>query len=186
MNVISTSIPDVKILEPNVFQDDRGYFMESYKESWFKQKIADVSVVQDNHISSGFGTLRGLHFQASQTQGKLARVIQGKVYDVAVDVRVGSKTYGKWVGVELSEENKYQMWVPAGFAHGFYVLSETAVFTYKCTDYYDPTSEVVIAYDDPRISIEWPCPEGQGPSISEKDARGAPFGADTSLHGYFV
>ena len=156
MQVIQTSIPDVKIIEPKVFGDERGFFLETFRTDWFKKECADVHFVQDNHSKSSQGILRGLHYQMEQTQGKLVRVVSGEVYDVAVDMRKNSPTYGKWVGVTLSAENKRQLWVPAGFAHGFYVTSESAEFVYKCTDYYHPESEVSVKYDDPTLNIGWP------------------------------
>lgn len=173
MKIIDTLIPDVKILEPNVFGDDRGFFMETFRETWFKENIADVNFVQDNHSKSKQGILRGLHYQTENTQGKLVRVISGEVFDVAVDIRKGSETYGHWVGEYLSAENKRQLWVPAGFAHGFYVTSESAEFVYKCTDYYHPASEVSLAWNDKDIAIDWPI-KGT-PLLSGKDEKGLPF-----------
>lgn len=174
MNIISTEIEDVKILEPKVFGDERGFFMETFRTDWFKENIANVDFVQDNHSKSKKGILRGLHFQKVQTQGKLVRVTSGEVYDVAVDVREGSPTFGKWVGVYLSAENKRQLWVPAGFAHGFLVTSESAEFVYKCTDYYHSESEVSLAWDDPELAIDWPLNNEQ-PSLSTKDGEGIIF-----------
>lgn len=176
MKIVETSIPDVKIIEATVFGDERGFFLESFRDDWFRENCADVSFVQDNHSKSSQGILRGLHYQLSQTQGKLVRVVQGEVYDVAVDMRAASPTFGQWVGVSLSAENKRQMWVPEGFAHGFYVTSESAEFVYKCTDYYHPESEVSIKYDDPALSITWPLVDGQSPSLSAKDVEGMCFG----------
>ncbi|NRA80028.1 MAG: dTDP-4-dehydrorhamnose 3,5-epimerase [Pseudoalteromonas sp.] len=173
MKIIDTLIPDVKILEPNVFGDDRGFFMETFRETWFKENIADVNFVQDNHSKSKQGILRGLHYQTENTQGKLVRVISGEVFDVAVDIRKGSETYGHWVGEYLSAENKRQLWVPAGFAHGFYVTSESAEFVYKCTDYYNPNAEVSIMWNDKNLSIEWPL--DIEPTLSNKDKNGIPF-----------
>ncbi len=172
MNVIDTSIPDVKIIEPKVFGDERGFFMETFRVSFFEEQCAKKSFVQENHSKSRQGILRGLHYQMQQTQGKLVRVVSGCVYDVAVDVRKSSPTFGKWVGVELSEENKKQLWVPEGFAHGFYVMSESAEFVYKCTDYYMPESEKSLRWDDPTLNIPWPLVNGEAPSLSEKDANG--------------
>lgn len=174
MEIIQTKIPDIKILQPKVFGDERGFFMETFRADWFKENIANVEFVQDNHSKSNKGILRGLHFQKVQTQGKLVRVTSGEVYDVAVDVREGSPTFGKWVGVYLSAENKRQFWVPAGFAHGFLVTSESAEFVYKCTDYYHPESEVSVAWDDPELAIDWPLNNEQ-PSLSAKDAEGIEF-----------
>lgn len=179
MKIIDTLIPDVKILEPNVFGDDRGFFMETFRDTWFKENIADVNFVQDNHSKSKQGILRGLHFQTENTQGKLVRVTSGEVFDVAVDIRKGSPTFGQWVGEYLSAENKRQLWVPAGFAHGFYVTSESAEFVYKCTDYYHPASEVSLAWNDKDIAIDWPI-KGT-PLLSGKDEKGLPFNRLTAL-----
>ena len=180
MQAISTAISDVKIIEPKVFGDDRGFFMETFRTDWFKSECANVDFVQDNHSKSRQGILRGLHYQLEQTQGKLVRVVSGEVYDVAVDMRKSSPTFGQWVGVLLSAENKRQLWVPAGFAHGFYVTSESAEFVYKCTDYYHPESEVSIKYDDPTLAIQWPLVDGMLPSLSAKDEGGVSFeGAPT-------
>ena len=147
--------------------------METFRETWFKENIADVNFVQDNHSKSKQGILRGLHYQTENTQGKLVRVISGEVFDVAVDIRKGSETYGHWVGEYLSAENKRQLWVPAGFAHGFYVTSESAEFVYKCTDYYNPNAEVSIMWNDKNLSIEWPL--DIEPTLSNKDKNGIPF-----------
>lgn len=175
MQVIATTIPDVKIIQPKVFGDERGFFMETFRTDWFKQNCADVDFVQDNHSKSRQGILRGLHYQLEQTQGKLVRVTAGAVYDVAVDMRKNSPTFGQWVGVELSAENSRQLWVPAGFAHGFYVTSESAEFVYKCTDYYHPQSEISVKYDDPTLAIDWPLVGGEKPSLSAKDEDGLLF-----------
>jgi len=175
MQVVKTDIPDVKIIEPKTFGDERGFFLETFRMDWFKNECADVVFVQDNHSKSIQGILRGLHYQMEQTQGKLVRVVSGEVYDVAVDMRKNSPTYGKWVGVTLSAENKRQLWVPAGFAHGFYVTSESAEFVYKCTDYYHPESEVSVKYDDPTLNIGWPLVNGEKPSLSGKDEAGFAF-----------
>jgi dTDP-4-dehydrorhamnose 3,5-epimerase len=172
MNIIETAIPDVKILEPKVFGDDRGFFMETFRKEWFKENVADVTFVQDNHSKSSQGILRGLHYQTEQTQGKLVRVTQGEVYDVAVDMRKDSPTFGKHVGVLLSAENKRQLWVPEGFAHGFYVTTESAEFVYKCTDYYAPQFEQSVLWNDPTLDIQWPLVNGQAPLLSEKDKAG--------------
>ena len=180
MQAISTAIPDVKIIEPKVFGDERGFFLETFRTDWFKKECANVDFVQDNHSKSSQGILRGLHYQLQQTQGKLVRVVSGEVYDVAVDMRKSSPTFGQWVGVLLSAENKRQLWVPAGFAHGFYVTSESAEFVYKCTDYYHPESEVSIKYDDPTLAIQWPLIDSILPSLSAKDEGGVSFeGAPT-------
>ena len=151
-----TEIEGVYVIEPKVFGDNRGYFMETYNEQEFKNNGLDYNFVQDNQSKSKKGVLRGLHFQKTHPQAKLVRVLEGEVFDVAVDLRKGSKTYGKWVGVILSEENKKQFMIPRGFAHGFVVLSETAVFAYKCDDFYHPEDEGGIMWNDPNINIEWP------------------------------
>lgn len=151
-----TEIKGVYIIEPKVFGDNRGYFMETYNEQEFKNNGLNYNFVQDNQSQSKKGVLRGLHFQKTHPQAKLVRVLEGEVFDVAVDLRKGSKTYGKWVGVILSEENKKQFMIPRGFAHGFVVLSETAVFAYKCDDFYHPEDEGGIMWNDPDINIEWP------------------------------
>ena len=172
MQVIPTAIPDVLIIEPKVFGDARGFFFESFNERAFQQATGlGVSFVQDNHSRSAQGVLRGLHYQLQQAQGKLVRVVRGSVYDVAVDVRRSSPTFGRWVGVELSEGNHRQLWVPAGFAHGFLVTSESAEFLYKTTDYYAPEHERCIAWDDPAIGIAWPL-ENLTPQLSAKDRQG--------------
>ena len=171
MNVIQTKIPDVIIFEPKVFGDDRGFFYESFNAKVFEQATGlNVNFVQDNHSKSAKNVLRGLHYQIEQAQGKLVRVTQGEVFDVAVDMRASSVTFGQWVGTHLSAENKRQMWVPPGFAHGFLVLSDTAEFLYKTTDFYAPQFERCVKWDDPSIGVEWPL---QGmPLLSAKDAVG--------------
>lgn len=155
--------------------------METYNYEDFKAAGLDMVFVQDNQSSSTKGVLRGLHFQREHTQGKLVRVVSGEVFDVAVDIRKGSKTFGKWFGVTLSAEKKNMFYIPEGFAHGFYVLSDTAEFTYKCTDFYDPSSEGGIKWDDPTIAVDWPIPEGVTPNISEKDAKHPAFSEDIAL-----
>lgn len=170
MKIIETKIPDVKLLEPVVFSDERGFFMETFRDEWFKQNVANRTFVQENHSKSVKGVLRGLHYQTENTQGKLVRVVQGAVFDVAVDLRKSSPTFGQWVGEILSAENKRQLWVPEGFAHGFYVLTETAEFTYKCTDYYNPKSEHSLIWNDPTVGIEWHL-DGE-PNLSTKDLAG--------------
>jgi len=169
MKVIDTKIPDVKIIEPTVFGDERGFFMETWNQKQFEELVTGkpTKFVQDNHSKSKKGILRGLHYQTKNTQGKLVRVVSGEVFDVAVDIRKGSPTYGQWVGEYLSEQNKRQMWIPEGFAHGFYVTSYSAEFVYKCTNFYDPSSEVSIAWNDPKLRISWPLKEQ--PLLSEKD-----------------
>ena len=171
MNVIQTAIPDVLIIEPKVFGDARGFFYESFNGRAFDEAVGrHVEFVQDNHSRSSKGVLRGLHYQIQQPQGKLVRVARGAVFDVAVDVRKSSPTFGKWVGVELSEDNHRQLWVPPGFAHGFLVLSEAADFLYKTTDYYAPEFERCIRWDDPELAITWPLSDV--PQLSAKDAAG--------------
>ncbi len=171
MHVISTAIPDVLIIEPKVFGDARGFFFESYNEHAFAQAMGlSLKFVQDNHSRSAQGVLRGLHYQIRQPQGKLVRVVRGSVFDVAVDLRRSSPTFGRWVGVELSESNHRQLWVPPGFAHGFVVTSESADFLYKTTDYYAPEHERCIAWNDPAIGIQWPL-DGP-PVLSAKDQQG--------------
>lgn len=175
MNFIPTEIPDVVIVEPRVFADERGFFMETWHKEKFLKGGIDVDFVQDNHSRSMQGTLRGLHYQVKKQQGKLVRVILGEVYDVAVDIRRGSPTFGKWVGFYLSAENKRMLWIPSGFAHGFYVTSEVAEFVYKCTDFYAPEYERTIIWNDSRLGIKWPLVNGSPPSLSAKDARAARF-----------
>ena len=175
MKYIATAIPDVKILEPAVFGDERGFFMEVFRADEFVRQTGAKPFVQDNHSKSAQGILRGLHYQQQQTQGKLVRVVAGAVFDVAVDMRRSSSTFGHWVGVELSAENKRQLWVPEGFAHGFYVLSAAAEFVYKCTDYYHPQSEISLRWDDPTVGIEWPVLPGYAPQLSAKDSKGFSF-----------
>lgn len=171
MNIIPTAIPDVLIIEPRVFGDARGFFMETWNASTFAGAGLNLNFVQDNHSRSQKGVLRGLHFQNPGPQGKLVRVTNGAVYDVAVDLRASSPTFGQWVGVELSAANKRMFWVPEGFAHGFLTLEDDTDFLYKCTAPYAPQSEFTLAWDDPAVGIEWPV-AGIDPLISEKDARG--------------
>ena len=170
MNVIETELPGVLIFEPRVFGDERGFFMESYNAGRYGEAGLPESFVQDNLSFSRRGVLRGLHFQNPQPQGKLVSVLQGEVFDVAVDIRVGSPTFGRWAGVTLSAENKRQFYVPPDFAHGFVVTSDVALFFYKCTDYYAPASEGSVLWNDPEIGIQWPI---EAPTLSEKD-RAAP------------
>ena len=170
-NFIATKIPDLYIIEPKVFGDERGYFMESYSQKDFADAGLTMTFVQDNESKSRKGVLRGLHFQTKHTQGKLVRVTQGEVWDVAVDLRKGSPTYGQWEGVYLSAENKRQFYVPEGFAHGFVVTSEEAVFNYKCTDFYAPEYDSGLLWNDPEVGIDWPL-EGLGDILlSEKDKK---------------
>ena len=171
MKVTPTAIPDVLVIEPRVFGDPRGFFFESFNQRQFADATGLSTVfVQDNHSRSARGVLRGLHYQVRQAQGKLVRVVRGSAYDVAVDIRKTSPTFGRWIGVELSEENHKQLWVPPGFAHGFLVTSDSADFLYKATDYYAPEHERCIAWDDPQIGIDWPL-QGK-PGLSTKDAAG--------------
>ncbi|WP_034458444.1 dTDP-4-dehydrorhamnose 3,5-epimerase [Buttiauxella noackiae] len=171
MNVIKTAIPEVLIFEPKVFGDERGFFLESFNQNIFEETVGyKVNFVQDNHSKSYKGVLRGLHYQLSpHAQGKLVRCVVGEVFDVAVDIRKDSSTFGKWVGVNISAENKRQLWIPEGFAHGFLVLSETAEFVYKTTNYYHPQSDSGLAWNDPTINIVWPLE--RNPVLSEKDMR---------------
>lgn len=175
MKFIETAIPDVKIIEPTVFGDDRGFFLESWNKNEFFEAGLPIDFAQDNHSRSSQGILRGLHYQTHNTQGKLVRVTTGRVFDVAVDIRRDSKHFGKWIGVELSESNHRMLWVPEQFAHGFYVLSSSADFQYKCTAPYDPENEHSILWNDPDLDIDWPLLDGRQPSLSEKDRSGIRF-----------
>lgn len=175
MEVIDTRIPDVKILQPRVFADDRGHFMETWNRRTFEAAGIPADFVQDNESASTRGVLRGLHYQIRQPQGKLVRVVLGEVYDVAVDLRAGSSHFGEWVAMRLDERSRRQLWIPPGFAHGFYVLSDRAVFAYKCTDFYCPEGERTVRWDDPDLRIHWPLDEGGGPLLSDKDAAGMPL-----------
>lgn len=169
MNIIDTLLMDVKIIEPKIFGDNRGFFLETFQASRYAELAGiELPFVQDNHSRSSKNVLRGLHFQKTKPQGKLVRVVRGEVFDVAVDIRKGSPTYGQWAGVLLSEENKRQFWIPPGLAHGFVVLSDVADFEYKCTDYYDPNDEGSLIWNDPDVGIKWP--EGITPILSAKDA----------------
>ena len=170
MNIVKTAIPDVLIIEPTVFEDERGFFFESFNENKFRSVVGvDYQFVQDNHSRSRKNVLRGLHYQISQAQGKLVRVVQGEVFDVVVDLRKSSAHYGKWLGVNLSAENRKQLWIPPGFAHGFLTLSDYAEFLYKTTDYWAPEYERTIQWNDPEIGIEWP---SLMPILSTKDLAG--------------
>ena len=170
MQVIDTKIADVKIIDPDVYGDDRGFFLETFSEDRYRKALGiEVSFVQDNHSRSQQSVLRGLHFQTDNPQGKLVRAVTGEIFDVAVDIRPYSPTFKQWVGVLLSESNKRQLWIPAELAHGFVVLSEWADFEYKCTDYYDPSSEQCIIWNDPSIDIHWPINQ---PILSDKDKQG--------------
>lgn len=172
MQIIDTALADVKIIEPAVFGDERGFFLESYNQQSFADAGIPETFVQDNHSRSGQGVLRGLHYQLKNTQGKLVRVTHGEVYDVAVDMRKSSPQFGQWAGVVLSEANKRMFWVPPGFAHGFYVMSESADFQYKCTDYYAPEHERSLMWNDPAVGVEWPIIPGTEPQLSAKDKDG--------------
>ena len=175
ITVTATALPEVKLIEPKVFGDSRGFFFESFNAKEFAEKVGvEVEFVQDNHSRSAKGVLRGLHYQIEHAQGKLVRVVSGEVFDVDVDMRRSSPDFGKWVGVNLSAENSRQMWIPPGFAHGFVVLSETAEFLYKTTDYWFPEHERCLIWNDPEIGIEWPV-EGE-PTLAVKDAAGKGFG----------
>jgi len=169
MEFVETSLPEVIKIVPRVFSDERGFFMETWQAKMFCDNVVDIEFVQDNFSQSSQGTLRGLHYQIEQAQGKLVRVVSGEVFDVAVDLRKSSPNFGKWVGEILSAENKHQLWVPPGFAHGFYVMSATAEFEYKCTDYYAPAFERAVRWDDADIAIDWPLKAGEQPVLSAKD-----------------
>lgn len=175
MQFIPTSLPEVILVVPKVFEDERGFFLESYQKERFLAAGIQFDFVQDNHSASTRGVLRGLHYQIRQPQGKLVRTVVGEIYDVAVDIRRSSPTFGKWCGVHLSAENKHQLWVPSGFAHGFLALSEWVEVAYKATDYYAPEWERCIVWNDPTIGIEWPVLEGADIAVSAKDALGKIF-----------
>ncbi|MEL7449494.1 MAG: dTDP-4-dehydrorhamnose 3,5-epimerase [Pseudomonadota bacterium] len=170
-----SKLEGVVLVEPKVFGDDRGFFMESWRDDLAGDAGIDVRFVQENHSRSGRGVLRGLHYQVKQAQGKFIRVVRGEVFDVAVDLRRQSKTFGQWYGTHLSEDNKHQLWVPPGFAHGFLTLSDTVDFLYKCTDYYAPEHERSILWNDPDLGIDWPLPPSVTPLLSDKDANATPF-----------
>lgn len=175
MDVITTAIPDLILFKPKVFGDERGFFLETFRESWFRERNINATFVQDNHSSSCKGVLRGLHYQINNPQGKLVRVTAGEVYDVAVDLRKSSPTFGKSVGVYLSAENKNIFWIPPGFAHGFLVLSERAEFNYKCTEYYAPEHERALLWNDPALEINWPLSDIALPTLSAKDQQALPL-----------
>ena len=183
MDLETTPLQGVAVLRPKIFGDSRGFFLES----WNRKVFADLGIrqdfVQDNPSRSRRGTLRGLHVQTQHTQGKLVRVVSGRVFDVAVDLREESPSCGRWFGVTLTEEGGEMLWVPPGFAHGFYVLSETADFLYKCTDFYHPQSELTLAWDDPHVGIDWPIPPGETPELSEKDKQGLPWAEMPKFRG---
>lgn len=168
------AIPDVVLIKPRIFGDHRGFFMETWRVDTFARAGLKLNFVQDNHSMSVHNTLRGLHYQIKQPQGKLVRVVAGEVFDVAVDLRKSSPTFGQWVGASLTAENKHMLWVPPGFAHGFYVTGREAEFVYKCTDFYAPEHERTIRWDDPYLAIQWPV-DGRIPIVSDKDARGEWF-----------
>jgi dTDP-4-dehydrorhamnose 3,5-epimerase len=172
---IPTEIPEVIRIQPRVFEDSRGFFFESWNARAFERCGLDVNFVQDNHSRSNQGCLRGLHYQLPNPQGKLVRVVVGQVYDVAVDLRRSSSTFGNWVAVELSSENRQMLWIPGGFAHGFYVTSTYAELLYKCTDFYSPADERCLRWDDPDLDISWPLADNESPLVSDKDAAGSSF-----------
>lgn len=172
MKVVETGLPGVLVFEPRVFGDHRGYFLETWRADVFKKAGVTLPFVQDNQSSSRQGVLRGIHYQVKQPQGKLVRVINGRVFDVAVDLRRGSTHFGRWTGVELSADNHRQFWLPPGFGHAFYVLSELAEFVYKCTDYYAPEHERALRWDDPTVGIDWPLVPGVETVLSDKDRAG--------------
>ncbi|MEM9058403.1 MAG: dTDP-4-dehydrorhamnose 3,5-epimerase [Pseudomonadota bacterium] len=175
MKFTPSPLPDVIVVEPKVFGDERGFFMETWRQDLASQFGLDLTFVQENHSRSGPGVLRGLHYQVNQAQGKLVRVVRGEVFDVAVDLRRSATTFGQWFGIHLSADNKRQLWVPPGFAHGFLTLSDTVDFVYRCTDYYAPDEERAILWNDPELGIDWPLPSGAPPTLSERDASGTPF-----------
>ncbi len=180
MEIVRTDIPDVLVLQPRVFRDERGFFMESYNRVRWAEHGVDADFVMDAHSRSGQWVLRGMHYQRHNTQGKLLRVLSGAIYDVAVDLRRSSPTFGRWVGAELSAENFRQIWVPPGFAHGFLTLTEDVQVAYKCTNFYSPEHERTLAWNAPEVGIRWPLPEGVVPQLSDKDQRGATLAdADT-------
>mgnify|MGYP001028069824 FL=1 len=168
MKIIVSNIPDILVFEPTVYSDGRGYFMETWRQSVFEAQGIDAGFVQDNQSNSDRGTLRGLHYQLNHPQGKLARVVSGEVFDVAVDLRKSSAYFGRWIGILLSAENKKQLWIPPGFAHGFYVMSESAELLYKCTDYYDPEDDHSLLWNDETVGIDWPLLDSK-PLLSDKD-----------------
>jgi dTDP-4-dehydrorhamnose 3,5-epimerase len=172
VKIIQTAIPDVLIIEPVVYGDHRGFFMETWRQSMFDEIQPGIRFVQDNHSRSSHGILRGLHYQLKQPQGKLVRVVAGEIFDVAVDMRRNSPTFGRWEGVVLSAENRRQFWVPPGFAHGFYVMSESAEMVYKCTEYYSPSDEYSLRWDDADVAITWPLAANEAPVLSDKDRNG--------------
>jgi dTDP-4-dehydrorhamnose 3,5-epimerase len=181
MKVTPLAIPEVCVIDPQVFGDERGFLLVSWTDDAFRREVADVAFVQDNQSRSRQHTLRGLHFQGEHTQGKLVRCAVGRIWDVAVDVRASSPTFGKWVAAELSDENHRQLWIPAGFAHGFLVLSNSADLHYKVTDRYHPASERTLLWNDPSVNIAWPMDAGVAPLLSPKDAMGTPLSGLVTL-----
>lgn len=175
MKILDTALAEVKLIEPRVFGDDRGFFMETWNGRAFGDSGIDATFVQDNHSRSVRHILRGLHYQLNQPQGKLVRVTAGRAFDVAVDLRRSSPDFGRWVGVELSAENKHMLWIPPGFAHGFLALEDGTDFLYKCTAYYAPADERTIAWNDPELGVDWPLPKGITPILSAKDMAGMRF-----------
>ena len=175
VELVPTRIPDVVLIKPRVFRDDRGYFLETWNRSALRNAGIAVEFVQDNHSHSAQWVLRGLHYQVRQAQGKLVRVSRGAVYDVAVDLRRSSPTFGSWFGTQLSEQNNHMLWIPPGFAHGFLALTDSVDFMYKCTELYAPQHERTIVWNDPRLAIDWPLPHATAPLVSDKDAQGATF-----------
>ncbi|HTU19573.1 MAG TPA: dTDP-4-dehydrorhamnose 3,5-epimerase [Gemmataceae bacterium] len=175
MQITPTAIPEVVTIEPRIFQDDRGFFLETFQANKYRVAGITLPMVQDNHSGSRQGVLRGLHYQIHKPQGKLVSVIAGEIFDVAVDLRRSSPTFGRWVGVTLSAENHRQLWVPMGFAHGFYTVSEWAEVVYKVTDFYDPSSERTLIWNDSDIGVRWPLRDGRPPLLSPKDAQGLPL-----------
>ena len=175
MEVVSTAIPDVKIVKPKTFGDSRGFFLETWNRRDFADHGLNAEFVQDNYSRSSRGSLRGLHYQIQHTQAKLIRAVIGSIFDVIVDLRRSSRTFGQWVGIELSEDNKHSVWIPEGFAHGFLVTSDVAGVQYKCTDFYAPAYERTLRWDDASLAIDWPLPDGQAPVLSSKDAAGTAF-----------
>jgi dTDP-4-dehydrorhamnose 3,5-epimerase len=176
------AIPDVVLMTPNVFGDERGFFMETFRQTEFEQHCGHYNFVQDNHSKSAQGTLRGLHYQLNHPQGKLVRVTRGEVFDVAVDLRKSSATFGQWVGIALNAENKQMLWIPPGFAHGFYSVSGEAEFQYKCSDYYRPDDEHAIRWNDPTLNIQWPISRNITPALSSKDAVALVFNNATAFY----
>ena len=175
MEFVPTRLPDVIVMRPRVYEDSRGFFMDTWHRRLFEQEGIDATFVQDSHSGSVAGTIRGLHYQVKQAQGKLIRVVKGEAFDVAVDIRRSSPDFGQWAGEVLSAKNRKMIWIPPGFAHGFLVLSKTAEFEYKCTDYYAPEHERTLQWDDPNIGIDWPLLEQEEPILSNKDRLGLPL-----------